>query len=161
MTDKEKIRDNIERRIETLQAEYKEYEAKNSNACMIAIALCIEECKLFLSFIDSMQKERTSEDLEEELEHFVKSYGSMPTFGKVARHFANWQRQKDLREGLDSEALPIAYLDGVEKGKAMMREQMMKEAVETEYWDGSLFYNELREKFKGGDKVKVIIIKEG
>ena len=47
-----------------------------------------------------------------------------------------------------------------EKGKADIKKEMLKDAVEIEYWDGSLFCNELREKYKDGDKVKIIIIKE-
>lgn len=37
---------------------------------------------------------------------------------------ASWQKQKD------DEMLTVVYMDGVEKGKKMMREQMMKETID-------------------------------
>lgn len=39
------------------------------------------------------------------------------------------------------------------------KEQMMKNAVECEYFDGSLFCNDLREKYRDCDKVKILIVK--
>lgn len=42
-----------------------------------------------------------------------------------------------------------------------MKEQMMKEAIEAEYWDCSLILDGgMRDMFEDGDKVKLIIIKE-
>lgn len=69
-------------------------------------------------------------------EHYRCTKGYPATFYAsniefVVRHVAEWQKQ-----------------------------QLMKDVVEAEYWDGSLFKNELRERFKDGDKVKLIIIKE-
>lgn len=39
------------------------------------------------------------------------------------------------------------------------KEEFMKDAVECEYFDGSLFRNDLREKYRDGDKVKIVIVK--
>lgn len=67
-----------------------------------------------------------------EVERYRKEKGADNIrYYECARHFAEWQKQ-----------------------------QLMKDVVEVEYWDGSLFKNELRERFKDGDKVKLIIIKE-
>lgn len=38
------------------------------------------------------------------------------------------------------------------------KEEFMKNAVECEYFDGSLFRNDLREKYRDGDKVKIVIV---
>ena len=44
-------------------------------------------------------------------------------------------------------------------GSQWQKEQIMKNAVECEYFDGSLFRNDLREKYRDGDKVKTVIVK--
>ena len=92
MTDKEKIKAEIERRIE------------------IATGEQYLSLKSLLSFIDSMQEEPVSEDLEQEIEqymnhnYYVDEEGIIcdrnhpkldfceDKFKEVARHFANWQK---------------------------------------------------------------------
>lgn len=108
---------------------------------MEAIGMAIEALSQSEVTKESDQKEPASEELEDEADRMYFELAKLNnqkdgyeikkmtqgTFRRIVRHFANWQKQKDLQEGLDSEALPIAYMDGVEKGKAMMRERMMKE----------------------------------
>lgn len=69
------------------------------------------------------------------------------------------QKQKDDQN--ESDMAVIAHMDGVEKGKQMMKEQMMKDAV-----DATLLENNMIRQKKTihplhvGDKVKIIIVKE-
>ena len=77
MTDKEKIKAEIERRIEIATGE--QY-----------ISL-----KSLLSFIDSMQEESASEDLENEIVRWEDSFKHCPAsmgYKETAIHFANWQK---------------------------------------------------------------------
>ena len=88
------------------------------------------------------EKPMVQDGLEEELDRFIASgksvtvddYGtykvSYHDFKKVAHHFAEWQKAKDDRY------VDTIYQQGIEKGKDDMKEQMMKEA-----YDGEFFYN--------------------
>ena len=74
---------------------------------------------------------------------------------------ANWQKQHD------AELIEIAYNDGITIGMTKQKEQMMKEAVEGEIqmrYSGCLCAKTIRaineDKFKLGDKVRVIILKK-
>lgn len=100
-----------------------------------------------LAFIDSMQEEPVSEDLEDELDRYLPSVfskdmdGDNPRFTtwfkalrKTALHFADWQMQ-----------------------------QMMKDAVDAFIYKGGIRLKEWPLPEKCGehlDSVKVIIIKE-
>ena len=60
-----------------------------------------------LSFIDSLQEEPVSEDLIEELKKIVNirecvSQG-VPVI-KIARHFANWQKEQMMKDAVDGTA---------------------------------------------------------
>ena len=138
-----------------------------------------------LPIIDSLQQEQTAmgevsekpmqEELEEELDRFIASgkpvtvddYGtykvSYHDFKKVARHFAEWQREQDEKEQAD--LFTIVALDAAQR----TREQMLKVAVNgwlDEDNEPPYDLNVVCEekvpfgKFKHGDKVKLIIIKE-
>ena len=79
----------------------------------------------------------------------------------IARHFAQWQKEKDAQEIID------AHRDGVLAGAKSMKEQIMKEAVEGEVInDGGeyqLIVPALRtilHKMDEGDRVRIIIVKE-
>lgn len=77
MTDKEKIKAEIERRIE------------------IATGEQYLSLKSLLSFIDSMQEESASEDLENEIVRWEDSFKHCPAsmgYKETAIHFANWQK---------------------------------------------------------------------
>ena len=79
------------------------------------------------------------------------------------------QQEQDLAEAVQSKSpLSVAYANRCfENGKQAMKEQMLKDAVEGEIVQ-DVFSRELRCKtkdlrdckFKFGDKVKIIIIKE-
>lgn len=83
MTDKEKIRAEIERR-------YKECKG----------ATPATEYQELLDLIDSMQKEPVSEDLEKELSRLLKDceidseYIHQDFLHVVANHFADWQKKQ-------------------------------------------------------------------
>lgn len=70
---------------------------------------------------------------------------------------AEWQKQKDFEDSLKSDmTMPNKFY---EKGRFDMRQQMMKDAVEGEYWDGSIYLDNRPIEYKDGDKVKIIIVK--
>ncbi len=102
---------------------------------------------------------------------------------KTARHFAQWgaEHAKECEE-CPSRGNTHSYLKGLEDGKKEMKEQMMKEAVEGEvcgrvydhinvrFADGVCKYLEPKNishipadvsKYNIGQKVKIIIVKEG
>ena len=77
MADKEKIKAEIERRIE------------------IATGEQYLSLKSLLSFIDSMQEEPVSEDLENEIVRWEDSFKHCPAsmgYKETAIHFAKWQK---------------------------------------------------------------------
>ena len=77
MADKEKIKAEIERRIE------------------IATGEQYLSLKSLLSFIDSMQEEPVSEDLENEIVRWEDSFKHCPAsmgYKETAIHFAEWQK---------------------------------------------------------------------
>ena len=94
----------------------------------------MEEDARFLDFIDSLQEEPVSEDLntaaKEYANNITKKIGYRLQLRRAVCFGANWQK-----------------------------EQMIKNAVECEYFDGSLFCNDLREKYRDCDKVKIVIVK--
>ena len=148
--------------------------------------------KDILCFLDSLPDEPTSmteeilegkiggipqketlifEGLEEEYDRFAKSdhhqYQILIGQGGIdlARHFAEWQKEKDEKDL--SDMLTVEYLRGVEWGKQDTKKQMMEEAVEVQnlveegrYCQeiGPIFLDE-RAGFKPGDKVRIIILK--
>lgn len=128
-------------------------------------------------------KPKVCEGLEEEIDQVVEifnqdyvedgkgiQYGELNIFSDlrgIARHFAKWQKEQDDKEL--SEKIASAY----QLGLADKEKQMMKEAVEGhilgeirnqeekpyEIYAESDFLP-LNGKFKMGDKVKIIIVKE-
>jgi hypothetical protein len=75
---------------------------------------------------------------------------------------AREQKEQDMDEWLKDR--DGCFWDGVEEGKKAMKQQMMKEAVETElYWDGDFLAIDLNMRELGyseHDKVRVIICKK-
>jgi hypothetical protein len=96
-----------------------------------------------LSFIDSLQQEQPSEDLEKEMERFLSNItpafkdGSYKItrygFRAVARHFAEWQKQQMLKDAM----------------KGMITCANLNRYILVPKLDESLTY---------GDKVKIVII---
>ena len=71
-----------------------------------------------------------------------------------------WQKQKDMQD--ESDLAIIAAMDGAERGKKIMREQMMKDAISVKVDNlDSLCYNYCIQhlNLSGKDFVKVIILK--
>ena len=94
MTDKEKIRAEIERRISIMQHN------PHKNAALY-------ELKGLLSFIDSMQEEPVNEDLEKEIYNEVAKLHTAPCYDELAnfaRHFANWQIHQMMKDAVIMEA---------------------------------------------------------
>lgn len=184
MTDKELIKQEIERRI-----------AEG--------ALALES---LLDFIDNLQKESGCEadctTIDEDLEAEIQRYFSEEKWiekpvSEIAVHFADWQHGKDFNDLLSSEMeFPKEfYAKGkadamnemketlqteYEKGRFDMREEMMKnivletkvmmdcdgDGIETPYKEWLTLENTeipyIPDKLglKDGDKVKIIIVKE-
>ena len=163
-----------------------------------------------LSFIDTLEEELRNnsattsqfvcEELEEEIEMEWDSFSkhlaeyddddsdeviwlNKFSFTDIARHFANWQYQKDREKfaEIKTKTWFDGYDEGIEKGKKNMKEQMMKRAVEGEicgrvydhinvrFADGVCKYLEPKNishipadvsKYNIGDKVHIIIVKE-
>ncbi len=86
----------------------------------------------------SLQKdiESPSEDLEQAIDTYLSTYfGSeqekqdWPFLKKMAIHFADWQKQKDAEAINENALLYNARLEGIEIGKAEMKQKMMKDAA--------------------------------
>ena len=154
MTDKEKIRAEIERRINAIDLDSIEdwrYRLQREHD--------IELMKDILSFIDSMQEEPASEDLEEAAQNYTKE-----------EYCVNW---KEFEHTRDSGFTAMYHF---KSGANWQKQQMMKEAIEADVFevsdnDCSIYgYSHLElsvdeehlydRNLKDGDKVKIIIVKE-
>ncbi len=109
MTDKELIEKEIKRRVESM------------NSCPFKTAELGSEkfddgelyaYKQILQFIDSLPEEPASEELEEEIESYIKDSLAIkfPTTDKeqikadiryIARHFAEWQKQQMIEKACE------------------------------------------------------------
>ena len=121
------------------------------------------------------------EGLEEEYQQFCKDF-PFPWSSQyinreyidelclgVARHFAQWQKEKDNEVADKALTMSIKlqegwYAKGIADGEKSMKEQMMKNAVEGEVIDdGEVVVPALRtilSKMDDGDKVRIVIVKE-
>ena len=124
---------------------------------------------------DSLQEEPVSEELEEASEKYACRFTSSK-YGhdKIKATFkdgANWQKEQEMQDRLKSDN--TVFQKFYEKGKADMKEQMMKDAVDADavfdYYDNQdrlyvsiLATDVLAKKYglKDGDKPKIIIVKE-
>lgn len=167
MTDKQKIRAEIERRMKTCEEAF--------NACpSTAFGSRIDSYKALLSFIDSLPEEPVSEGIENELERFAYSlphsadgfwpkdidpksveartkygvhhYWSYEQVMNIARHFAEWGRNhfEDKSEMVSEET---TIVNDWQYGKD--QDHAVIPAI-----------HQRIEGFNVGDKVKIIIIKE-
>lgn len=135
-----------------------------------------------LYLIDSLQEEPASEDLEKEIDsYFAKWLQGASDEGcfnpdsqlvsiydchRIARHFANWQKQKD------ESYTKSMYKVGINTGKELMKQQLMTKAVDAvvkvdaggyPYIDRTIElydYDKDIPLAKKGDKYKLILIKE-
>lgn len=148
MTQVEQIKAEIERRM------LEDYNSSDAQKDEIAQGVCAG----ILTFINSLQGESMSEDLELASERYACKFSSSK-YGhdKIKTAFkagANWQEEQDN----------ICYEEIFEEGAKWQNEQMMAKAVDGEvgYWNirGLSVNMELPSKFEEGDKVKLIIVKE-
>jgi len=101
ITDKERIKQYIERRIKICE----QYSQLNlTESTMIGNHAQLLELREIKDFIDSLPEEPASKDLEEEIDRFAKTV--VPSRSKTitrknlflcAHHFAEWQREKDIK----------------------------------------------------------------
>ena len=183
MTDKEKIKKEIERQIEKGKVKCQQSRENNDRESFVAWSAHIATCGQLLVFINSLPEEPASEDFEEEMikwhkQHFNGDRDWDKTSGEyltrksqldIARHFAEWQHGKDFDDLLLSEMkFPKEFY---EKGRLDTIDGMMKDAVETTIvndWqygkdpDHAIIpaIHQRIEGFDAGDKVKIMIIKE-
>lgn len=137
---------------------------------------------------NSLTQEPVSEDLEKEIDsYFAKWLQGASDEGcfnpdsqlvsiydchRIARHFANWQKQKDKSKVLTEEQCRKIRDDAFELGKDAMKQQMMAKAIDAvvkvdaggyPYIDRTIElydYDKDIPLAKRGDKYKVILIKE-
>jgi hypothetical protein len=154
MSDKELIKQEIERRIK---------EGKDSYAGNL---------KSLLHFIESLD----NEDRSVKLDYF---HHETKTFKSQEKHFiyslpeesgcevncttkAEYNKIKELaleigKEGSFGYSHAFSILS---KLNEWQKQQMMKDAVDGEYWDGSIYLDNRPAEYKDGYKVKIIIVKE-
>ena len=150
MTDKEKIRAEIERLYnQSLEDENRQADRGLECAANVSYGKS-KACKELLSFIDSMQEEPVSEDLK-----------------KAARKYAGIPEDSphDLKYCVQDKK---AKYDAVLYGANRQKEQIMKNAVEVRirYINSDICafskeFTKYMDGVRGGSKVKLIIIKEG
>lgn len=118
------------------------------------------------------KEEPVSEDLEQAINTYLATYfggekekQEWPFIKKMVIHFAEWQKEQD-KQWLAEEHKHIFA-----KGRDSMKQQMMKDAVDGTFSFGELadgtpidsifvLDKEVKSKYKEGEKVKLLIIKE-
>ena len=150
MTDKEKIKTEIARLMtELIQEKEKGYGSDADDACIL-------ELQNVLTFIESLQEEPVSMDLEDEIAKFNSNYFPETDNG------LNIGMRKELRTIVGN---------AIKNGVQWKEQQMMQNAIEREvkvdadgypYIDATELYDYDNDKplAKAGDKVKVLIIKQ-
>lgn len=94
-------------------------------------------------FIDSLPEEPANEDLEEEYDNYFKKHeidivlNPYSNCKEIARHFAEWQKQKMMKDAVDATILDVDA-----------------QTIEFGLWPEKLL------DIKEGNKVKILIIKE-
>lgn len=184
MTIIENIKDNIERRIHSIEncpfieAEFGASEKREGKL------IAYKELLSFISALEKSEKPMNQEELDQEIikcwqewispsnKQSVDGILPLSEFAFYARHFAQWQKEQDNIISRQAEAERIKTQQMCyEKGQSDMKRQMMKEAVEGkirgdirnqeekpyQIWAES-DYLPLNEKFEIGDKVHVIIV---
>lgn len=136
--DANRLRKEIDHRIDILE-DMSIKCAKNDDTEMHAYyhgkAVSLQE---LLSFIDSFQQEQPSDDLEEAADKYEQEYFTDATLGEAYITGAEWQMKQMLKDAVE--------------GEIQMR------------YSGCLCAKTIRaineDKFKLGDKVRIIIVKE-
>ena len=150
MTQKEKIKAEIEGLLKCYKNDIQalEKECYTNNVCAKYLTLNaqtkIDVCRQILSFVNSLQAEPVSEDLEKEIDKYVNTPENQGNpelkeeLSECALHFANWQKEQMLK----------AAVEGTLSSTITGSEQTVSA------------YAGYGEYGKDGDKVKLIIIKE-
>lgn len=167
MTEREKIKKEIERRLDLYSIAEKDD----------SIFARMGELSSLIDFIDSLPEEHTdeanctteNEDLNEELHSWMRENcddnGFFNQF-ELARHFAEWQREKNKQ--LVGATQKISYQHGYDEGRLDMKEELMKDAINgiMDCYDDNEWI-EITDTDKlivtpsiAGKKVKFIIVKE-
>jgi len=131
MTDKEKIRVEIERLI-----------SRRDEKTFLGIEK-ISALKEVLSFIDSMQEDPVSEELEQEIDKYVNipDNQGLPDLRRelsdCAHHFVNWQKQKDQEtiELAEDHAMFAGIIKGTEHTISKVRSILNKVAYKNDCLD--------------------------
>jgi len=118
--------------------------------------------------------ESTTEDLGEYINELSKQFPevSFAKLSRIAVRVAKWQKQKDKSKVLTEKQSRKICNDAFELGKDAMKQQMMKDAVDaTVHFDAGGYpyipqmelydYDKDESLAKEGDRVKVVVIKEG
>lgn len=159
MTDKEKIRAEI-KRLAQLHLEMLEGYRADGSICAAAIEDVLYGHDLsILSFIDSLQEDPVSDDLEAEIEKiiecedkFMKFHCHSQLIQYVAHYFANWQQEQFEKEQLkhcdeltaeqaqiESDFVvnhlkknnrTLTFIDAIEYGMRLQKEKMIANAVD-------------------------------
>ena len=148
MTDKEKIRAEIEKKIKV----FSPFTHQGSDTC----GKIIRQLESLVSFIDSLPEEPVSEDLEEAaimhykdvMEYEVKT-GLKPSYMTSFKAGAKWQKEQMMKDVI-LETTVVIEKDGSAEDF---------NEVECSYYEDSEIL-EVPKWAKDGDKVKVIVIKE-
>jgi hypothetical protein len=127
------------------------------------------------AFMDSLPNEPVSEGLEEAaIMHFKDAMEYEIETGHKMAHMTSFKAGAKWQEAKDQETLELAEDHAMLAGMEKMKEQMMKDAIGREVAEGSmcpaietlpvLTHTDMillpKDKFKSGDKVKIIVIKE-
>jgi len=141
MTDKEKIRAFIERL-------HKEHRGGAGDS------IFRRALRTVLHYIDSIQEESASENLEKEIQRYTEQKKLSDVrflVPGIARHFANWQKQQMMKNCLDYTIMKAQYCD---EHLPPLKDLATLPLIR--FSPAKL----LERGLKVGDKVKVIIIKE-
>lgn len=155
MTDKELIKQEIERRIVQAKEFAERAKGANDDSSKLSWDFVATQNKSLLQFINSLQEQPISEDWEEEMIRWHKEhFGNKRDWGKtsgeyltrksqldLAHHFAEWQKQQMMKDAVDAIVHQGLY------------SKYVKEC------DDEALANVLK-NHNSGDKVKIIIIKE-
>lgn len=153
MSNLDKIRQEIERRRLHLNKEAEKYQALNNGYSQNCYG-ARDALRDLENFIDSLQQEQPSEDLEK--------YASRAGFDYVDDIESKYPNHR-----WNDHDVEFAYRDGIIAGAEWQKEQMLKAAVEGVMID-SLRVQIMaplnaviqREGLKDGDKMKILIVKE-
>lgn len=198
MSDKvQLIKEEIERQIEEGKVKCQQSKENNDHESFVAWSEHVATCGKILLFINSIQEEPASEDLDRLVISLEETIGTSPHSREVIKEHlqraAEWGRNhfennseivsEDLEEAatkwnetasfqpfymqLDCNGNPCevkqditTHKESFKAGAEWHKQQIIKDAVDGEYWDGSIYLDNRPTEYKDGDKVKIIIVKE-